>query len=109
MIVDVRTYTLVPRRLAKYLELFERHALPVMQRHGLELMGYYTSHIGPLNQVVHLWRYDSLADMERKRAARDADPAWGEYLAMTEGMVRCRRTRSCARRRSRRGAEPVRC
>jgi NIPSNAP len=25
--------------------------------------------------------------MERKRAARDADPAWGEYLAMTEGMV----------------------
>jgi hypothetical protein len=87
MIVDVRTYTLVPRRLAQYLELFERHALPVMQRHGLELMGYYTSHIGPLNQVVHLWRYDSLADMERKRAARDADPAWGEYLAMTEGMV----------------------
>ena len=95
--LDVRTYTLVPRRLAQYLELFERHALPVMQRHGLELMGYYTSHIGPLNQVVHLWRYDSLADMEGKRAAHvlrseghnayDADPAWGEYLAMTEGMV----------------------
>jgi hypothetical protein len=87
MIVDVRTYTLVPRKLARYVELFERHALPVMQRHGLELMGYYTSQIGALNQVVHLWRYDSLADMERKRAARDADPAWGEYLAMTEGMV----------------------
>ncbi len=87
MIVDVRTYTLIPRKMAKYLELFETHALPVMQRHGLELMGYYVSHIGPLNQVVHLWRYDSLADMERKRAARDADPAWGEYLAMTEGMV----------------------
>jgi hypothetical protein len=87
MIVDVRTYTLVPRKLARYVELFETHALPVMQRHGLELMGYFTSHIGPLNQVVHLWRYDSLADMERKRAARDADPAWGAYLAMTEGMV----------------------
>jgi hypothetical protein len=25
--------------------------------------------------------------MERKRTARDTDPAWGEYLAMTEGMV----------------------
>ena len=87
MIVDVRTYTLVPRKLAKYVELFETHALPVMQRHGLELMGYYTSHVGPLDQVVHLWRYDSLADMERKRAARDADPAWGAYLAMTDGMV----------------------
>ena len=40
MIVDVRTYTLIPRRLTKYLELFEKHALPVMKRHNLELMGY---------------------------------------------------------------------
>jgi hypothetical protein len=87
MIVDVRTYTLVPRKTPRYLELFEKHALPVMQRHGLELVGYYTSQIGALNQVVHLWRYESLADLERKRAARDADPAWGAYLAMTEGMV----------------------
>jgi hypothetical protein len=87
MIVDIRTYTLIPRKQAKYLELFEKHALPVMQRHGLELMGYYVSHIGPLNQVVHLWCYDSLADMERKRTARDADPDWCEFLSLTEGMV----------------------
>lgn len=38
MIVDVRTYTLVPRNMARYLALFESHALPVMLRHGLELM-----------------------------------------------------------------------
>jgi hypothetical protein len=87
MIIDVRTYTLIPRKLVTYLELFEKHALPVMKRHGLELMGYYVSQIGPLNQVVHLWRYDSLADMERKRTARDADPAWGEFLAATQGMI----------------------
>jgi hypothetical protein len=87
MIVDVRTYTLVPRKMAQYLALFEEHALPVMRRHGLDLMGYYVSQIGALNQVVHLWRYDSLADLEKKRAARDADPAWGAYLARTEGMV----------------------
>jgi len=87
MIVDVRTYTLIPRKMPKYLELFEKHALPVMLRHGLELVGYYTSSIGPLNQVVHIWRYDSLADLEQKRAARDADPAWGEFLSLTEGMV----------------------
>jgi hypothetical protein len=87
MIVDVRTYTLIPRKMGRYLELFEKHALPVMLRHGLDLVGYYTSSIGPLNQVVHIWRYDSLADLEAKRAARDADPAWGEFLSLTEGMV----------------------
>ena len=58
-----------------------------MQRHGLELMGYYSSVVGPQNQVVHLWRYDSLADMEHKRAARDADPDWLDFQKRTEGLV----------------------
>lgn len=36
---------------------------------------------------MHLWRYDNLADLESKRAARDADPEWAAFLARTEGMV----------------------
>ena len=87
MIVDVRTYTLVPRKLPGYLEIFETYAMPIQRRHGLELIGYYSSVIGPLNQVVHIWRYESLADMEVKRANRDADPEWQAFLARTEGMV----------------------
>ena len=87
MIVDVRTYTLVVRKTPRFLEMFEKHALPVMKRHGFDLLGFYTSQIGALNQVVHIWSYASLADLEKKRAARDADPAWGEYLALTEGLV----------------------
>ena len=87
MIVDVRTYTVVPRKLPTYIAHFERLALPVMRRHGFELMGYYTSQIGPLNQVVHLWRYESLADLEKKRAARDADPDWAAFLTQTEGLI----------------------
>ena len=87
MIVDVRTYTLVPRKMPSFLDKFEKLALPLVKRHGFDLMGFYTSQIGALNQVVHLWRYDSLADLEKKRDARDADPAWAEYLAATEGLV----------------------
>ena len=87
MVVNIRTYTLVTRKMPAYLKLFEENALPVMQRHGIELMGYYTSVVGPQNQVVHLWRFDSLADMETKRSARDADPDWQAYLVQTEGLV----------------------
>lgn len=87
MIVDVRTYTLIPRKTQGYVELFETLALPVTKRHGFELMGYYLSQIGALNQVVHLWRYESLADLEKKRTARDADPDWSAFLARTEGYI----------------------
>ena len=87
MIVNIRTYTLVPRQMPKYLKLFEDLGLPAMRRHGLDLMGYYTSVVGPQNQLVHIWRYHSMADMEAKRAARDADPQWHDFLSKTEGMV----------------------
>ena len=87
MIVNVRTYTMVPRKLNGYVELFEKLGLPVMKKHGFELLGFYTSQIGALNQAVHIWKYESLADLEKKRAARDADPDWAKFLSQTEGYV----------------------
>jgi len=87
MIVDIRTYNIVPRRMKAYLALFEEFAMPVQLRHIGAPLGYFVTEHGPLHQVVHLWRYDSLADLEQKRAQRDADPAWADYLARSEGLV----------------------
>ena len=87
MIVDHRTYTLKPNRLGEYVKIFEEHGLPIQMRHLGNLIGYFTSVIGPVNQVVHLWGYEDLADMERRRAARDADPGWTEYRKKTQDLV----------------------
>ena len=87
MIVDVRTYTLPPRKTKAYVDLFEQYGLPVQRKYLGEPLAYFVSEIGALNQVVHIWGFDSLADMETKRAARNADPAWADYLARTEGYV----------------------
>ena len=96
MIVDVRTYTLIPRKTPHYLEKFEKLALPVVKRHGLELMGFYTSQIGALNQVVHLWRYESLADLETKRNGTRATPTrpGPNFWPAPRAWSSCRRTSS---------------
>jgi hypothetical protein len=87
LIVDVRIYNIVPRKMKTYLSIFEEHGLPVQRRHLGEPLGYFVTEHGQLHQVVHLWGYASLADMESKRAARDADPAWADYMARTDGLV----------------------
>ena len=87
MIVDVRTYNIVPRKMPEYLALFEKYALPVQRRYIGDPLGYFLVEHGPLHQVVHLWGYESLADLEAKRAARDADPDWADYLGRTDGLV----------------------
>ena len=87
MIVDVRCYTITPRKMKQYLATFEEFALPVQKRAGMNLIGYFVHTSGSLNKVTHLWGFESLAEMEKIRAARDADPAWAEYQAKTDGLV----------------------
>ena len=86
-IIDLRIYTIRPRGMPEYLKLFEELALPIQLRHIGPPVGYYTAEIGALNQVVHLWGFDSLADMEARRTARNADPGWPAYLAASAHLV----------------------
>jgi len=85
MIVEQRTYTVAHGCMEAYLQRYEREALPLLRRHLGRLLGCFVSEIGPLNQVVHLWVYDSLADRERRREALDADPAWHAFKRGNRG------------------------
>ena len=95
MIVDVRTYNVVPRKMPAYLALFEQYALPVLRRHLGNPLGYFVVEHGPLHQVVHLWGYEDMADLEARRMARDADPDWTDYLARSEGLLVSQESKLC--------------
>lgn len=86
MIIDHRTYTVQHGQAKAYLKLFEETGLAVQLRH-LNLIGYFQTTVGPLNEFVQLWGYDDMADMDRRRAARDADPEWTEYKKKSAGML----------------------
>lgn len=80
MIVEQRTYTLHPPKLRLWVDVYEKYGLPIQKRHLGPLIGFFVSEIGPLNQVVHLWSYESLADRETRRATMVKDPEWPEFL-----------------------------
>ncbi|HVL56692.1 MAG TPA: NIPSNAP family protein [Burkholderiaceae bacterium] len=82
MIIDHRTYTLHPGKINEFLKIYGSEGYAIQTEHLGAPFGWFTSmDIGPLNQVVHLWRYDSLADREQRRAKLAADPRWQAYLA----------------------------
>lgn len=86
MIVDMRTYTLFPGLINDYVARYEQLGLPIQKRHlGDAFMAYFLTEIGPLNQVIHFWRYDSMAEREAKRARMQADPEWAGYLSHNKG------------------------
>lgn len=57
MIVEQGTYTLRPGSLRQFLSLYEAEGLEV-QRHALgNLLGYFVTEVGNLNQVTQLWGF----------------------------------------------------
>ena len=68
MIVEMRTYTLALGATGRYFKLYGEKGLAVQKRILGHLVGYYSVEVGPLNQVVHLWAYDSLDERAKRRA-----------------------------------------
>lgn len=81
MIIDLRIYTTRPNRTAEFVAIYKELAWPLQQKYLGRCLTWGTTVEGQLNQVVHVWAYDSQADREARRTAMAADPAWGAYLA----------------------------
>lgn len=75
MIYEARTYQLKPRAIPEFLKIFGK-ALPIRENVS-KLGGFFYTDIGPLNEVVHVWPFRSLADREKKRAVFTNDPTLG--------------------------------
>ena len=92
-IIDLRIYTITVRKMPQFLDAFDRLGMPVQIRHLGAPVGVFVSDVGPLNQFIHLYAYDSISDFDRRRSARDADPEWPAYLAATAGMIEAQENR----------------
>ncbi len=74
MIYEVRTYDLKPGTVAQFEENFGK-ALPVREKYS-KLAAFWHTDIGPLNQVIHVWGYESLEEREHVRAEASKADGW---------------------------------
>lgn len=92
MIVDHRTYTVHHGRTKEYLERYEA-ILPLQRRYLGLYLGCFVSEIGPLNQVIHIWGFRSLADREARRARLEQDPEWIAFRERNIGTFTAQKTK----------------
>ena len=81
MLYEERTYTLKPGSLAAYFKTYEAEGLAVQKAILGNLVGYFSTEFGTLNQVVHIWAYESLDERARRRAKLWQDQTWLAYAA----------------------------
>lgn len=81
MLHELRTYTAVPGAIPTILELNENVGRKVRGDDYGVLEGYWYTEIGPLNQVMHLWRFDSFEERARLRGELGRLEGWTrEYV-----------------------------
>jgi hypothetical protein len=85
-VVDFRVSHIHSNRISTFLETSQLHAFPVMIRHIGPPLGYYQSILGKLDEITHVWGFDSMGDIEARCDSRNSDPDWPDYLLASDGV-----------------------
>ena len=107
MIYEIRTYDIRPQRVPEYQKRFE--AKLAGREEFSPLFGHWYTEIGPLNQIVAIWPYESLASRAETRAAPEASGKWppdtaDQIVGMTSRIFAARGVHAAAGR-ARRGPD----
>ncbi len=86
MVYEMRTYTLHPGKVPEFEALIQNEALPHLTKYGT-LVGWWSTEIGPLNEVIHLWSYDDLAHRERSRRLQAEDLTLAAFRPKAQQLV----------------------
>ena len=78
MIVEERIYTLHPGKTPDFLAVYEEGRELQTSVLG-NMIGFFQTEIGPLNQVVHMWGYKDLLDRAERRQRLMAQPEWPPF------------------------------
>jgi hypothetical protein len=75
MIYEVRTYRLKPRMVPRFIDAFGE-AYENGRKQLSELAAFFYTEVGPLNEVMHIWKYDDLGQRDQVRAAAVESGVW---------------------------------
>jgi hypothetical protein len=93
VIVEQRDYHVYTGKLPELVRLYESEGIPLQQELLGSLVGAFTTDVGALSTYTTLWRYDSYAEREERRARLQADPRWQEFLGKVQPLMHTQQNR----------------
>ena len=87
MIYELRTYTLHPGKVAEAHALYHAEGWPQLAKWQHNLIGYFVSDIGALNQIVHLWKFANHDARDEQWAKLRANAAFAAFGAKLRPML----------------------
>ncbi|MFC1929665.1 NIPSNAP family protein [Chloroflexota bacterium] len=75
------------RKVPEWSANYGKIILPLLEKHGQKLVGAWQNTIGTYDEVLDLYAFNSMGDMERVRKELREDPDWIEYMKTSSSFV----------------------
>ena len=93
MILEQRDYHVYTGKLAEVLRLYADEGIPIQREILGGFVGAFTTDVGALSTYTSMWRYDSFAEREERRARLQGDPRWQSFLARLQPLLHTQQNR----------------
>jgi NIPSNAP len=88
MIYELRTYTVKAGTIGDMIKAASTVSLEIRANNYGKLEGYWSTEIGPLNQVMHLWSYSDLNERVRLRGELAKNARWNnDYIPLIRPLL----------------------
>jgi hypothetical protein len=93
IIVEQRDYHVHTGRLPDLVRLYADEGIPIQSEVLGGFVGAFTTEVGALSTYTSMWRYDSFAEREERRAALQARGDWQAFLTKIQPLVHTQQNR----------------
>ena len=86
---EMRTYSLYVGKMAEAINLYKELGWPALEKGGFEqhLVVYFTSDVGTLHQLIHLWKFEDDADRRKFWQGVFADDDFMAFAAQIRPLI----------------------
>ena len=80
MIIEMRTYTIKPGELHNFINIYDFEIREIHTKILGNQLGFFYTEIGNVNEVVHLYGYDSYEERQSRRVTLSKSPEFKAYI-----------------------------
>ena len=93
MIVEQRDYHVYTGKLPELVRLYESEGIAIQTEILGGFVAAFTTDVGALSTYTSMWRYDSYAEREQRRARLQADERWQAFLPRIQPLIHTQQNR----------------
>ena len=87
MIIELRTYTIKPGEVKNFINIYDKEIREIHTKILGNQLGFFYTEIGNVNEVVHLYGYQSFEDRKKRREILAKNQEFQSYVTKVANLV----------------------